>query len=453
MHAVRLDCMLDGPPKLTRLMIKKDAVDQKTIYRLSNPSMTMDIGNLEVEYLSDSIFQKQDPVTFHTLSRKLKIHHAQAKRALYEFYTANRDKVSANFVVTGVDFEGNTKIKLCDDSTNDDKLKELFKHVHGVHVYCLKNKSVTISDAQLAVHERSFPVDYTSLAEYYKSGLIQGPKLTVKDNSVVRVPVANRSSTPVKKEPSPSDVKKSEPKLVSAGLTSGYVSRKAGATAGKKQQPTADITSGYVSRKTEKTPPVLAGTSPAPSSSKTGYQYKSRKAEKNQPKERVVVSSHQDEPEDLEDISVAKQKKAKSEELQKLFEDDDSDFSDDTEDVIKAEPIVVEHPIELHKEEGNPQEAEQTELVEPEKNHSEPESEPDHQASAPEQTEAEPEVESYVDEDGYLVTVNKKKKSPVPSSRPVKRASSPLPSTSSKDPKKKRTGQSSLMNFFQSKKA
>ncbi|CAH2351315.1 hypothetical protein CLIB1423_03S03488 [[Candida] railenensis] len=415
----------------------------------------MDMTSSEVEYLTENLFQKQEAVTFHTLSRTLKIHHAQAKKALYEFYIAHKDKLSANFVVTGTNHGGSTSIKLCDENSVEEILKEDSKGIHGIHIYSLTQKGISISDIQLAVHERSFPVNYENLADLYKKGLIQGPKLTVQDHSV-QAPVIKRENVSLKKEPTPSDLKKSDSKPVSTGLTSGYVSRKAGSAAAKKQ-PTADITSGYTSRKSEKTPPVrTTTTSPTPPPTKAAYQYKSRKAEKNQPKERVVVSSHQDEPEDLEDESSSKKTKANSEELQKLFEDDDSDFSDDTEDVIKNEPIVVEQTADPAEAENNI-ESERTTIPE---SFNESEAEPNFKDSS-ESTESkqteeeEPEVESYVDEDGYLVTVNKKKKSPAPvaKSHPVKRTASPSTSASStKDTKKKKTGQSSLMSFFNASK-
>lgn len=443
---------------LTRLKIYIEVNYSSSIVALytsvaSDYNMTMDMTSSEVEYLTENLFQKQEAVTFHALSRTLKIHHAQAKTALYEFYIANKDKLSANFVVTGTNNGGSTSIKLCDENSVEEVLKEHFKGIHGIHIYSLTQRGVSISDIQLAVHERSFPVNYENLADLYKKGLIQGPKLTVQDPTAQATEI-KRENVSVRKEATPPDLKKSDLKPVSTGLTSGYVSRKAGAAAAKKQ-PTADITSGYTSRKSEKTPPVRTATASPTPPAKTAYQYKSRKAEKNQPKERVVVSSHQDEPEDVEDVSSSKQKKANSEELQKLFEDDDSDFSDDTEDVIKNEPIVVEQTADRVEEE-NSIESEPVTIPEPAiESEPEPNFKDSSESTELKQTEEEePEVESYVDEDGYLVTVNKKKKSPAPvaTSRPAKRATIPTTSASSKDPKKKKTGQSSLMSFFNASK-
>lgn len=214
--------------------------------------MTMDITSTEVQYLTGSLLEKQEPVTYRTLSRELQIHHANAKRILYEFYVANKDKVYAKFIVTGYNEKGETTIQLLDENSVflQLSLPLPFKEVHTIHIYCLVKRGLSISDIQISIHEHKFPLDYTKLEEYYKNGVIRVPKLEAVE--VSNVPArAQPKAEPRTVQPAPNSSKLT-PTTPSSGLTSGYVSRKAQV----KKPVTADITSKYTSRK-QSTPQLL----------------------------------------------------------------------------------------------------------------------------------------------------------------------------------------------------
>lgn len=387
------------------------------------------------EFLAGSLFEKKEPVTFRSLSRALSIHHSVAKKLLFEFFQQHHDKLNASFVITGVDDSG-LAIKVVpeqDVQTNIEALKE----IHTVHVFGVTSKEIgNVDVTKFVVHDQKISLDYSKLTEYFRNGLLQGPKLVVAKTSrpVSANPVKKSEPLSTKSSSSSTPVPETKSKTINSGLSSGYVSRK-GAT---EKKPSAGISSLYTSRKGE-----AKKSSPAPAS--TGYQYKSRKAELNQPKERVIVSQAGIEEPDEE---VVKPTKTNVTDIQKLFEDDDSDFSDDTE--IKDEPIVVEEkPIETNTILDDVSTKENESKIEPNESIEEISNPTETKTSRTESPE--PEQESYVDEDGYLVTVNKTKKvTPTQQSHSsrLKRPASTTNTVSKNDPKKKKTGQSSLMSFF-----
>ncbi|KAL7663297.1 DNA polymerase delta subunit 3 [[Candida] zeylanoides] len=414
--------------------------------------MTMDMSSTDVDFLTGALYERQDPVTYRSLARALGIHHARAKILLYEFYQSHKDKLRARFVVSGEGPDGTSVIRIVDEDGLDDSVLSELKQVHTVHVYCLTSKTAPVSDAQLTLHERSQTLDYAQLTGYFHQGLIEGPAISeVKPSMPASVSVVEtqprktsvHSNNPASKAPT-----KSTP---SAGLTSGYVSRKSAKPAASRKA------------SDEKSQQQSSSEPASKSGSISGYQYQSRKAKKLQPKEKVVIS-HGEDPEEPEETTRKSVTNTNSEELQKLFEDDDSGFSDNEEapvDEATKEPIIVESKApELSVKQ-------ETETVEPVNVGSggtntdvAPESTIRSQIasstrskspSAPPQQSSEPEKSSYIDEDGYMVTINKPIKPSPTTSAPSAKRSSPVVASASKDPKKKKTGQSSLMNFFQKK--
>lgn len=414
--------------------------------------MTMDMSSTDVAFLTGALYERQDPVTYRSLARALGIHHARAKILLYEFYQSHKDKLRARFVVSGESADGTLLIKIVDeDDLGDSGLLDL-KQVRTVHVYCLTSKTAPVSDAQLTLHERLQTSDYAQLAVYFRQGMIEGPAISEVNPSM----------------PAFESVVKSQPKQPSVH---------GGAPASKaptKQTPSAGLTSGYVSRKSAK---PAASRNPSDerlllqvlsepaskSGSISGYQYQSRKAQKLQPKDKVVIS-HGEDPDVTEETTRRSITKTNSEELQKLFEDDDSGFSDNDEaavDEATKEPIIVESKAPEVKVK---QETEAVEPINVGSGNKDTDAAPEltihtqiasaprlKLLQAPPQQSTEPEKSSYIDEDGYLVTVNKPIKTSPTILAPLVKRSSPVVASAPKDPKKKKTGQSSLMNFFQKK--
>lgn len=280
----------------------------------------MDISKDDVEYLSSAL--ESHVVTYHTAARDLNIHVSKAKQMLLDYYNLNKERVTASYVVTGTRL-GNTVVRVFQNETEFNSQAALLDSIRTVHVYCLALNNIVHSE--VALEELRHPVDLADLPRYYALGLTKGTEL---DKVEVRGKPAPPKQQSEKQKPQTekpqTEAPKPEPKLE-------YRSRKE-----KPKQPTP--ISNYVSRKGESKLTVPAKRA---SDSKPAYQYKSRKAEQSQPKERVVISSMEEEEPPAEIAAETAPAAAKSD-LNNLFLDDLSDFSDDTKDDAE-EPIVVEN--------------------------------------------------------------------------------------------------------------
>ena len=160
--------------------------------------------------------------------------------------------------------------------------------------------------------------------EYYSLGMIRGPGLVVVDAKLVPAKAPN---TTVKSDAAPADstneTSNKPPK--SAGLTSGYVSRKANNDNRSSDRSKTDSITNYTSRKSEADNKPSKRSLTAPTS---GYQYKSRKLEKQQPKERVVISNEGEQDHVEEELPEKRENKKNISDLNNLFTDDFSDESD-----------------------------------------------------------------------------------------------------------------------------
>lgn len=403
---------------------QKDARACRSSTPRTFPTMTMDIAKEEVEYISLAL--KTNPVTYHSVSRELGVHVTQSKRLLYSYYQASKDSVNASFIATGTR-EGNLQVKILHSEEDAKDAGRYFDELHCVHVYCLTLAQNTFSDNEIALSEMKHGVDFSKIELYYRLGVIRGPELKAPE---FKAPVGSEKIADV-------PVTREQPKKeVAPKKTLEYTSRK--------EQPTPSLLSKYVSRKGEKRP----GDADTPkSASKPAYQYKSRKLERNQPKERVVIS--QEEPDNDMDMDLepaAAPQAAPKSDLNSLFLDDLSDFNDDDDMNIdqQDQPIVVENDAEPEKVEERiaaPQVPEDSVFRSLTSKSTTPISDA---AAAPE-----PEIpETTVDEDGYITTY-KAKPAAKPASRPAPKPSAP--SKTGTNTKKKGDGkmkQASLMSFF-----
>ncbi|KAG2735233.1 hypothetical protein G9P44_001447 [Scheffersomyces stipitis] len=390
--------------------------------------MTMSASQSEVEYLASTLIKNEQPVTYQSLSRELGVHVNHAKLVLSEFYEKNKDKLTASFVITGRN-SNRTLIKL---SRNEETLENdvaQFDRVTTIHIYCVHSKQVIFSNNEIAFEELKHPIDSSKTEIYIKNGLIKGP--TVKEVEKSTLPIPTPTKTSATRPPASVPTSTAAKPAKSAGITSSYVSRKQAANDKK-----VNTLSNYTSRKEEsKRKPVEQASS--------GYQYKSRKLDTKTPKERVIVSNHgPDDDVEAEDDFVPTSKSAsKKGDLEKLFEDEFSDFEDDSV-LDNAEPIAVDDNIvnEVEKLEVNDETASQTSpQITSRQQSTEPESLPE--------KEEEEEITQEVDEDGYIVTSKKARPSAVKPA--AKRTFSPASSAAkkAKATSGKKT-QTNLMSFF-----
>ncbi|KAK6198732.1 DNA polymerase subunit Cdc27 [Scheffersomyces amazonensis] len=422
--------------------------------------MTMDSSQAEVEYLASEIFQNGRVVTYKTLSRALNIHINQSKLSLSEFYEKNKSKLLAKFIITGANDDG-PLIKLTD--SDDQSLKtnlDLFTNkVNTIQIYSVSNKDTVIDNEQIVDHQLKFPIDSNKLDNYYRNGMIKGPELnpvktvTIKQNYNPSTAVPTKKVSELDKG---KEKEKEKEKSKGTGLTSSYVSRKgAGKTSSTPTtKSTTSLLSNYTSRKSEnaKTTPTKRSAEPSIS-----YQYKSRKTESKQPKERIIVSSHNEEDFDDEEQDENVQedtKESKSEptktgatNIQNLFADEDwSDFEEDAP--TKDEPIIVPEGAsdeDTQSKEVSSQQAINTHTnVEPDSIESEKDT----------NTEKEdvPEMITEYDEDGYIITKKNTKQPSKPPTRTTstlkRKAGSPAaPASSSKKSDNKSKNQS-ILKFF-----
>ncbi|KAK6460916.1 DNA polymerase subunit Cdc27 [Scheffersomyces coipomensis] len=404
--------------------------------------MTMNASQAEVEYLSSQLFEKGKLVTYKTLSRALNVHINHSKLVLFEFYERNKSKLSAKLVITGKDNTG-TLIKFIDDESEEvvkSHLNSFTVEINTIQVYSINPKDLILDQSnhnEIIQQSREFPIDLANLDKYYHNGLIKGPKVVPVEQSTIKQnyippPTTNTNTTTTK------SIKKEEPKIKSSGLSSAYVSRK------EKPAARSNTLSNYTSRKAENAGTKRSSTEP----SSGGYQYKSRKVESKQPKERIIVSSHNDDDDDededveeVEEVDVEEVKPIKSTQIQDLFANEEwSDFEEDApakdEPIVVEEEIVKKKPVEKAESDKDPQQQEQPNEANVEESQ-----------NAPEQPQQEEDMTTEYDEDGYIITKKKKPIAKPAPSRNVKRMISPPPTTS-KSKKSKDGKNQSILSFF-----
>lgn len=390
--------------------------------------MTMDFAEKEIEYIAERLETHQ--LTYHTVARALALPIAHSKRLLAEYYMINRKTLSASFVATGRRDDAHMVRLFETEADLHDNVALAFDHLLTVHIYSLQLEKNALTDVDVALEELRHPVDLEALPKYRKLGLIEGPEL-VKAAHTVKPPkgaeTAPQAPKPRQQPPKQPAVPEKKPGLV-------YESRK---TAAK-----SSLLSNYVSRKSENTAKPRA-----PDEPKKTYQYKSRKLELTEPKERVVVANmDEDGPDEVSTKSV--KPAAASTDLNSLFFDDDLTDDGDAAAALKQDAEDESQPIVADEE----TETEPRPVIAP----TVPEdsilrvftsaASENELANAPPPA---PPQETTVDEDGYFTLY----KQAEPESRPAKKARvTPSAVTTTKtsknargDDKKK---QASLMSFF-----
>lgn len=291
--------------------------------------MTMDLTPDQVQHIATALQSR--PVTYRGVARDLHVHVTAAKQMLHRYWLANKLAVRASYIVTG-SVGASFAVHVFDSELSLDLGVKTLDKVHTVHVYALLGVKTAFSPAEVALEELKHPAPHDSLERLYKTGLIEGPPLQVSQGgAAAKLPVSS-TPEPAQAKPKPKVTEQAKPaapekpKLV-------YQSRK--------QPQKESILASFVSKKDA--PQKRPAEQPS-------YQYKSRKLEAQQPKERVVISNEvpddadEDEPEVVpEEAPEPAPRTNPTTDLHKLFLDDD--FSDD-EPPQKDEPlqpVVVEH--------------------------------------------------------------------------------------------------------------
>lgn len=401
--------------------------------------------------------------------------------------------------------------------------KNKYQTLISCHIYSLSpleslwRLSEIISGIESKLEEK-FPID-NNKESWDTWGIIKNPE-PIPDfaNVPQAVPSLSRPQAPANVAPRLNDnsnnqdtkTPKAEPKV---GITSRYVSRKQqqqkqqqqnksdsvisalnkSTTKGPTRSQTSDTASNIKAepenggsirdiKRSSTDPQSTASASPVPAEAPAkaatpSYRYVSRKAQKNQPVEKVVISHggsvKPEEDEEIEDIETFKQRKVKEEqqrkELESLFDDDeeeeDGNFGDEDVEMAAAD-ADTEVEYSKNNDNGNIEpisiSTDTTELNYTKQAISVPsKSEGDSVQEIlqiPEEEQApEEELQSYVDEDGYLVSkkVNNTAKKSSPPASTTKTGSVPKPKSrplsTTNDKGKKKQKQSSLLSFFNKK--
>lgn len=337
-----------------------------------------------LKYVSKVLMKDNLPVTFRTLSRELNIHYKYAKRFLQEYYESNKDQVQATFIITGKGKNGRV-INLIRGEEELAKSKSAFEAVEGVEIFSLCSNDGDSGNEVIVLQELKHNVDLSKRESYYALGVIEGPELVTVSHLVQEKPDELRSSS----------------------------------------RPKTDLSTYYTSRKAEtaKKPAKRTKSVPTPS----GYVYKSRKVEKDQPKERVIQSAIDDDDAPLADQNNnANSQSQKKSDLSQLFMDDFSDDSDQ-ENEEKPEPILVQSTENPAADKQSPVPEKHEVAAQSKKTSSEkPLSRPSQKTATPE-----PPKSDSIDENGYITSYRK--------NNPAAKLG------------KRKTNQTSLMNFFKPK--
>lgn len=383
----------------------------------------MDISNTDVQYLSSTL--ETHTVTYRTAARDLNIHVSKSKQMLYDYYNLNKSSVTASFVVTGTR-RGNTIVQIFQTEEDFASQKNQFDDVRAVHVYCLTLAKNHPLASELAMADQKSVVDLADLKRYYKLGLTKGTDLANVEREDRKQLENAREQEPERK---PHQTTSTAPKAAAKPKLE-YQSR-------KEKAKTPSLLSNYVSRKAE----AKAAIPTKREASTPSYQYKSRKVEQSQPKERVVMSSVADDNDDMDVDSASKASGGPqgSTDLNNLFLDELSDFSDDTKDDAEEEPIVVENeePTTETKDTVHQAQVPDDSIFRTMVNKS----------ASPAPQPPSPTPVTTVDDDGYITTYKAKEpKETKETKRAPARAQTSKPKAEKKGDGKKK--QASLMSFF-----
>ncbi|CAI5757811.1 unnamed protein product [Candida verbasci] len=381
----------------------------------------------EIEYLSTELIKNSKPVTYHKFSRELNLSINKSKEILYDYYQKNKLKLTASFIITGLDKEDKRAIKLCSDESQLDENVAKFKSVSVIHVYCLISKDIQLTNSEIAAEEVKYKSDLSLIKTYEKNGIIIGPE--IKQEIIKKIDIKQPTAPVI-------EIKKEQPKkeIKSNRLSSGYVSRKVSAAK-------PSLSNHYKSRKpSAESASSIPAKRPSTESSKPTLQYKSRKTEQKKPKDRIIVDDNQDD--EMEESEVEqKATRTSTNDLAKMFEDEETfEFTDDDEK--EQQPPKLES-----KKEEIPEDVEMNDVEEEDDQLFVTEEEEEEETAQPK----EPEMTKEVDEDGYITVRRKPNPVTKPQSKrpPPKKSNKPVNVTKKSDTNNKK--QASLMNFFSKK--
>lgn len=393
--------------------------------------MTMDFTEKEVALISERL--KSHPVTYHTVARDLGISMSRSKKLLVRYYQSNKSTIGASFIATGTRHGIIVVHNFNSESALEENIKSTFDDVLSVQIYCIHLKKSNFTPVEIALEELRNTTTLDKLSEFHNLGLIKGPELSryrdyakgqtdqeTKRLTPARNPVnANKSS--LQSSSKPSNTSKSSKPASKPTLISSYVSRKGEISSSMKKRPNPE--------------------------KKPTYQYKSRKIEQSEPKERVVVSSVDEGNDDDAKKMTAKVPTSHSD-LHNLFLDDD--FTDDEE--------ITENKERSPEEESQPIAVDVETVAEPQKVDAPkiPEgsilkavtSKSNETGSELREVQEPPPQETTIDEDGYFTLYKQtdpEPKKPVLKKAPQQVKAPPKSSSAKGDSKKK---QASLMSFF-----
>ncbi|CAN3500262.1 hypothetical protein DICA1_C01266 [Diutina catenulata] len=378
------------------------------------------------EFLASELFEHTGKVvTYQVVARRLDIPVADAKATIAAFLAANEPKLTANYVIAGTK-SGHPTVKVVPQAVLEEE-KASFEEVCETAVYSLHSTSGTFTLAEVGWCEaeqlKELPRDATKL-------VIKGPAkcLAVAET---RGRVKTEAKKPIELGSSPVAKGGASTSASTSGTPANKDSTKdakdSTKDASNTPKKTSTLSSMYVSRKRKADSPSAT----AKPASRPKLVYKSRKEEKREPRERVIVATHNED--EARDEAVDHEHKQKSKEqmaeLANIFDNDDDFFSEDDKEAQegkeegkegKEEKAVGKDDNEQPKEPA----AEPTETTAT-KQDTPPDEPPLFEAEEPEE-----EVTQEVDEDGYIVRTKKPTKPAPKRSEPVKPR--PKPATKAK---------------------
>ncbi len=395
----------------------------------------MSLTDKSTDAISDQLFSEKKPITYKVLSRKLGISNHESKSLLKQYYDKYKDErteLQPTYILIGMhqhvgneedegdygEDNGSVLIRLCKKQGLEDAKKE-FSEVQSCFIYSLSDGDIPFDNIAAVNDTVEGDASKEKMGVY---GVLQTPTagvLSSKEKAKIVLTTKDLSAK-----------KLTEPKAEAFGVEKQV--QKA-----KKEEP-------------QKDPFAL---------------YHSRKRDTKKRSETSVDSIRQKDFEQSHKRQAAARNKAKvfsrkqqqhEEELSKMFSDDEDKTSKRKEGATKTIPIEVD-TSEMRSSEKEESDAEQEESLEGEVIN-------DFLSKSTQKAETgnkDDAVKTYVDKDGYMVTVkddSKNKAKSRSSKRTKRKAEKPKnhviseESSSRKRKKKSSAKQTSLMSFFGKKR-
>ncbi|CAN3366376.1 hypothetical protein DICA2_F01222 [Diutina catenulata] len=392
------------------------------------------------EFLASELFEHTGKVvTYQVVARRLDITVADAKATIAAFLAANEPKLTANYVIAGTK-SGHPTVKVVPQAVLEEE-KAQFEEVCETAVYSLHSTSGTFTLAEVGWCEaeqlKELPRDATKL-------VIKGPAkclAVAETRGRVKTEAKNPielGSSPVAKGGASTSASISGTPATKDSIKDAKDSTKDASNTPKK---TSTLSSMYVSRKRKADSPSAT----AKPASRPKLVYKSRKEEKREPRERVIVATHNED--EARDEAVDHEHKQKSKEqmaeLANIFDNDDDFFSEDDKEAQEGKEEGKEEKVEGKDDKEQSKEP----ATEPTETPAAKQDTPPDEPPLFEPEEPEEEVTQEVDEDGYIVRTKKPTKPAPKRSEPVK----PRPKPATKAKGKAKGRQMDVASFFSKK--